>query len=469
MTRVRWIGLLLLISVSLCSASRALYSASDAGPREADDRSMSATVATPSIQRLRTLQGERDGDGDRATERGEAGGDAAASPALAAQTASSSLASGCNITIDGQPKSYAACSSLPVNFNGGYLFYWTLETVAGKTMLHGAFQGTASYGYVGWGIPSESGRMIGADAVVVQTDDASTTGAKADDYYLGGYETADCPSPSRMTLSGPITSSRQGGELVSAFTVSLTAAEVAKLAAFDIIYVIGPLNGDGTLGSHAKSFGMGATIDLTAGGGKAAVSNVSSGGLPPAVHGWISAIAIGIFMPLTMIIARNFKEYNPMWFHLHRIVGSLAFVGAIAGGALGFQLVQGGGLVLLHEIFGVAVMLLALVQVSAILLRPNPGHKLRSIWEHGHHFAGRAAVALAISNVYIGLTLADESVTFYAVYSAILGALVLVWFSKEITDCVKARKAPAKDVEQFIQPGASSSGADGLQMQQLRD
>lgn len=60
-----------------------------------------------------------------------------------------------------------------------------------------------------------------------------------------------------------------------------------------------------------------------------------------------------------------------MWFHLHRIVGILAFLGAIAGVILGFQITLIGKLGTLHEVFGIAVTSLATLQVSSLLLRPT--------------------------------------------------------------------------------------------------
>ena len=59
-----------------------------------------------------------------------------------------------------------------------------------------------------------------------------------------------------------------------------------------------------------------------------------------------------------------------------------------------------------------------------------------------HHFAGRAAIALGIANVYIGLNIQEESVTYYIAYSAVLGALVLVWFGKELLDILHPRFKP---------------------------
>lgn len=60
-----------------------------------------------------------------------------------------------------------------------------------------------------------------------------------------------------------------------------------------------------------------------------------------------------------------------MWFHVHRIVGILAFLGTIAGVILGFQITLIGKLGTLHEVFGIAVMSLATLQVSSLLLRPS--------------------------------------------------------------------------------------------------
>lgn len=51
-------------------------------------------------------------------------------------------------------------------------------------------------------------------------------------------------------MVGAIDAALDSAELITAFTLNLTTAQVANLAAFDVIYVIGSLNGDGTLGGH---------------------------------------------------------------------------------------------------------------------------------------------------------------------------------------------------------------------------
>lgn len=48
--------------------------------------------------------------------------------------------------------------------------------MASVTLMHVAFSGPSSDGYVGWGIPANAGRMIGGNAVIVYPHSAATTG-----------------------------------------------------------------------------------------------------------------------------------------------------------------------------------------------------------------------------------------------------------------------------------------------------
>lgn len=51
-------------------------------------------------------------------------------------------------------------------------------------------------------------------------------------------------------MVGTIDAALNSAQLITTFTLNLTTAQIANLAAFDVIYVIGSLNGDGTLGGH---------------------------------------------------------------------------------------------------------------------------------------------------------------------------------------------------------------------------
>lgn len=90
----------------------------------------------------------------------------------------------------------------------------------------------------------------------------------------------------------------------------------------------------------------------------------------------------------------------------------------------------------------------------------SQGHAWRRVWEHLHHFVGRAALALGIANVYIGFNTQRESAMPYIVYSAVLGALVLLWLGKEALDCVRPPPG-GKTADQSAAGGADEEAGGG--------
>jgi len=49
------------------------------------------------------------------------------------------------------------------------------------------------------------------------------------------------------------------------------------------------------------------------------------------VHGYLTAVCFALLLPLSVVLARGFKEYNPSWFHLHRVIGAVAWIGGARG------------------------------------------------------------------------------------------------------------------------------------------
>ena len=51
------------------------------------------------------------------------------------------------------------------------------------------------------------------------------------------------------------------------------------------------------------------------------------------MHGYLTAVCFALLLPLSIVLARGFKEFNPAWFHVHRILGTVAWIGgAVFGG-----------------------------------------------------------------------------------------------------------------------------------------
>lgn len=44
----------------------------------------------------------------------------------------------------------------------------------------------------------------------------------------------------------------------------------------------------------------------------------------------------------------------------------------------------------------------------AFLIRPDKSSKIRRYWNWYHHYVGRAAIALAVANIFLGLSVAHE-------------------------------------------------------------
>jgi hypothetical protein len=88
------------------------------------------------------------------------------------------------------------------------------------------------------------------------------------------------------------------------------------------------------------------------------------------VHGWLATITMGILFPAMAVIARNFKEFNPSWFYLHRGLGVFSFLGAVAAIGIGLHLGTTDQMETVHEAIGCTVLCTSFLQVLAIVLRP---------------------------------------------------------------------------------------------------
>lgn len=88
------------------------------------------------------------------------------------------LQADCGLSVAGATQTFASCSSLQ-GAGSEYSLLWTLEPASanGESVLSLAIESPSS-GWVGWGIPTEAGEMVGASAVIVRADPASPTGTR---------------------------------------------------------------------------------------------------------------------------------------------------------------------------------------------------------------------------------------------------------------------------------------------------
>jgi hypothetical protein len=91
--------------------------------------------------------------------------------------------------------------------------------------------------------------------------------------------------------------------------------------------------------------------------------------------------------------------------------------------------------------------------------RPGQQHKYRWYWEQWHRWIGRSTAILAIANIYYGMIHVAEVETWaWAVYTAILGLILLVALLREYHEFTSPNKEYQPDVESLkIESGQDSS------------
>ena len=142
-------------------------------------------------------------------------------------------------------------------------------------------------------------------------------------------------------------------------------------------------------------------------------------------HGAMAGLGWGVLMPVGVALARYFKRHDPFWFYAHISVQGVGFVLGTAGVIAGFKLNDDLPGADRHQALGIAILVFGCLQVLAFLARPGKGSKVRRYWNWYHHYVGRAAVACAVANVFVGLSVAHEASAAAAFYGVFLAAWVL--------------------------------------------
>jgi hypothetical protein len=124
-------------------------------------------------------------------------------------------------------------------------------------------------------------------------------------------------------------------------------------------------------------------------------------------HGILNVIGWGVLLPLGAIIARYAKGFDPQWFYMHAAFQITGYGLILAGLVTGVDLQDeiAGVDIGLHRGLGILIFVLATVQISAVLYRPDTNHKLRRYWNWGHWWFGRIALVIAAINIFVGIHL----------------------------------------------------------------
>ncbi|XP_010909034.3 cytochrome b561 and DOMON domain-containing protein At3g07570, partial [Elaeis guineensis] len=296
---------------------------------------------------------------------------------------------------------------------------------------------TGSYISIGF---SGDGSMVGSSAMAGWITSSGPGIVKR--YYLGGTSSKRCP-PDQGSLDpvqGKSVITSQGSRLYLAF--QLNSAQPPQR----LIYAVGPQNNlpssDGYLPRH-KTMASGSINLSGAGGGESGENEDGGGATGDVVEGGVSGFDLkkqhailvmlgwGVLMPIGMMMARYFKQFDPFWFYSHISIQGIGFLLGVAGIILGFKLGddEGEGDIDTHKNLGIFILVFGCLQVMAFLARPGKDAKVRRYWNWYHYWVGRAAIACAVGNIFYGLDLAGEDRSWsigYGIFLGVWGFICLV-------------------------------------------
>ncbi|XP_068659452.1 cytochrome b561 and DOMON domain-containing protein At3g61750-like [Aristolochia californica] len=177
----------------------------------------------------------------------------------------------------------------------------------------------------------------------------------------------------------------------------------------------------------------------------------SSGSLYPhqlkRSHGVLAIFGWGVIMPIGAIVARYYKDLDPLWYYLHTAIQFVGFVlglaAVVAGVALYDQLHAN---VSAHRALGIFVLSLSILQIIAFFLKPDKDSKVRRYWNWYHHWVGRLALFLASVNIVLGIRVGGAGDSWKVSYAFDLAVIIITVIVMECLMRVKASKKKAIDI-----------------------
>ncbi|WJZ82011.1 hypothetical protein VitviT2T_001809 [Vitis vinifera] len=147
-------------------------------------------------------------------------------------------------------------------------------------------------------------------------------------------------------------------------------------------------------------------------------------------HGAMGLIAWGVLLPFGAIIPRYFKHHDPQWFYLHisiQIVGFLLGLATVLVGTILYSGLDSNRTprLKIHRPIGSLAFFLSILQVMALILRPDKASKWRKYWNLYHHWAGRLALFLGGLNIVIGIWVAEAGSSWKITYGFFVTFILL--------------------------------------------
>ncbi|CAH8259726.1 unnamed protein product [Arabidopsis lyrata] len=291
-----------------------------------------------------------------------------------------------------------------------------------------------SSAFIGIGF-STNGQMIGSSAIVgwIPSDGGSGT---VKPYLLGGKSPGEVnPDQGDLTIvNGSLKIESVSSRLYMSFQLTAT------LPRQSLLYAMGPAgffpsSPDFRLREHR--FVTTTTINYIT--GSQSVVKGSPHSKLKKTHGLMNMFGWGILIIIGAIVARHMKQWDPTWFYAHIALQTTGFLlgltGVICGLVLEIRLKANN--VSKHKGLGITILVMGVLQMLALLARPDKQSKYRKYWNWYHHNIGRIMIILAISNIFYGIHLAKAGSSWNGGYGFAVAVLALTAIGLEVRKLLK--------------------------------
>jgi hypothetical protein len=343
-----------------------------------------------------------------------------------------------------------------IPLGGGLALSWRIQGASIAQQL--SYNGQNGPVWISAGIgPSWS--MIGGD--VMAYEPGKLAGTQVNQWMMVSRASSGVYPlpPAALLISGVSVTQGAGGAVSVEWTRPLSAGayggamDIPPSGPVTMMWGIGAF-GQTTMGRHTNTDAGSVVVDLSTGA-------YSATGAPNKqlwiAHGAIQFAAWGLLAPIGVLIARYGRLTaapagvdKPVWFYVHLSLQGSAALLSIVGFAIARSMVLPGAHFRgAHQILGLAVFILGLLQPAAALFRPyrqalkGELSCQRRAWEIAHRTGGYVLTVAGIVSVFLGLARFGAAPVLSAAYGTFVAALVCFGIWQEVARHWWAPAVPA--------------------------
>ncbi|KAG8436630.1 hypothetical protein GDO86_007654 [Hymenochirus boettgeri] len=314
-------------------------------------------------------------------------------------------------------------------------------------------------GYLAIGFSDD--QLMGNDDIYICTKNSAGTILVQRAYSTGRVT----PQAKNMSTAGSIITSYINGVLKCAFITRDSISTQARANTATNYYIFlgsGLSQGNGQILQHTKTpFVSANKTDLWSFVSNSSGSAESETSAVILAHGALMLIAWMTTGTIGMLTARYMKPAakkqfigKPLWFLVHVFLLILTVVLTIIAFIMVFVEAAGWSYDIgAHPILGCIVMILSFLQPFGALLRPDPNHKRRYIFNWVHGLNALVIKVLAVATIFLGLELVDLSSTQWMpkVMGGFYGWEILFYITLEVNARLKNKDSCDDDTDVKVQ------------------